>query len=682
MSTFTVSAVFQAVDRFSQPMRQMERSMVGFGDAAQSTISMADRGFRRLVPSLNSATKDLLSFASAAALLLELRNQFKKIQEFEDGLVGVGKTADLSGKELQTFGQQIIETSNALKSISTEKLLEVSQSAGQLGIKGSDNILKFASTLTLLEKASDVVGDEGAKSIARILNITGESVQTVDKFASSLVALGNNSAASESEILSMANEVSRATSSFKLASSEVLGISAALTSLGAKPESAGSAVGKLFAQIEKSTIKGGKQMKAFSKVMGIGSDEIKKLFGTDKTKLFTLFAKGISNIQKGGGSLITTFEDLGISGERAIKGLGPMASNYEIVAKSMSIANTEFEKNTALNIEAEKALNTVSSAAKAVRISFDNLITSAFNSNDGFSVLKSTLFFVADNMGTLVKIGVAYITGLIAIKAALIAAKIAMVAYNVVLGVATALQGKSALALVGNTTAYVAYRVAMVAGSVAMGIATAAQWLLNAALTANPIGIVIVLVGALVAALVWLVSQSEAVAEAFSAAIDFIVGLFKDAIEFIYNLFIKPFVKVFTWLVDWFKGLFPRAFEAMKDMFLGFLDWLFDFFIQPFVDAWDWLTGLFGDDMDTSGLDKINDTLDNMDKTMEAEGTVNVNRDPINSGRDNQDALVRSLEIQRQNLDININNGVGDSLSIESTGDTIATPIITPSFGL
>ncbi|MBI4941854.1 MAG: hypothetical protein HY830_14010 [Actinobacteria bacterium] len=59
------------------------------------------------------------------------------------------------------------------------------------------------------------------------------------------------------------------------------------------------------------------------------------------------------------------------------------------------------------------------------------------------------------------------------------------------------------------TIATAGQKVAMVAGTVATGAMTAAQWLLNAAMTANPIGIVIVAVVALVAAVVIAYKKSE-----------------------------------------------------------------------------------------------------------------------------------------------------------------------------
>jgi hypothetical protein len=62
---------------------------------------------------------------------------------------------------------------------------------------------------------------------------------------------------------------------------------------------------------------------------------------------------------------------------------------------------------------------------------------------------------------------------------------------------------------VRTAASMVAARTAMVATTIATGVATAAQWLWNAAMTANPIGIIIVAVAALVAAIVWIATQTD-----------------------------------------------------------------------------------------------------------------------------------------------------------------------------
>ena len=67
----------------------------------------------------------------------------------------------------------------------------------------------------------------------------------------------------------------------------------------------------------------------------------------------------------------------------------------------------------------------------------------------------------------------------------------------------------SGIATVRSTAATVASRAAQLASSAATTVWTGAQWLLNAALTANPIGIVIVAIVALVAAVVIAYKRSE-----------------------------------------------------------------------------------------------------------------------------------------------------------------------------
>lgn len=83
-----------------------------------------------------------------------------------------------------------------------------------------------------------------------------------------------------------------------------------------------------------------------------------------------------------------------------------------------------------------------------------------------------------------------------------------------------------AIAAGASTAAFVANQVALIAASVATKAATAAQWLLNAALTANPIGIVIVAVGALVAAIIWMVKNWDKV-----------IAKIKEAWEWVKNFF-------------------------------------------------------------------------------------------------------------------------------------------------
>lgn len=92
---------------------------------------------------------------------------------------------------------------------------------------------------------------------------------------------------------------------------------------------------------------------------------------------------------------------------------------------------------------------------------------------------------------------------------------------------------------VASGVVFVAQKAAMIATSVATGIATAAQWALNVALTANPIGIVVVAIGALIAGLALLFTKNDAVREGVTKAWEAI----KNAASAVWNWLVGAFKK-------------------------------------------------------------------------------------------------------------------------------------------
>jgi murein DD-endopeptidase MepM/ murein hydrolase activator NlpD len=108
-------------------------------------------------------------------------------------------------------------------------------------------------------------------------------------------------------------------------------------------------------------------------------------------------------------------------------------------------------------------------------------------------------------------------------------------------------------AWIANTAAVVANKVAMVAGQavmVAMRAAviawTAVQWALNAALSANPIGLVVMAIAGLIAAVVLLYNKNEG----FRQLVQTVWAAIKNAIGGV---------------VDWLSTWVPAAFEAVKN---------------------------------------------------------------------------------------------------------------------
>lgn len=183
-----------------------------------------------------------------------------------------------------------------------------------------------------------------------------------------------------------------------------------------------------------------------------------------------------------------------------------------------------------------------------------------------------------------------------------------------VAGITAALVTLSAASLIqkGITTAIT---VATTAWNAITKTVTASQWLLNAAMNANPISILIIAIGALVAAFVVLWNKSEGfrqfwielwekIKETCSNAWESITGWFSEAwetIKEVWGVVVDWFGDVWegiktVWSVvaDWFSELFTNAWEGIKTAWTSVTQWFSDLWIS-IKEVWNEVTTWFGE---------------------------------------------------------------------------------------
>ncbi|MGG6495036.1 UNVERIFIED_CONTAM: phage tail tape measure protein, partial [Bacteroidetes bacterium 56_B9] len=105
-------------------------------------------------------------------------------------------------------------------------------------------------------ESTNLTAEDAATAIAKIANITGMSAEQYQRFGSSVVALGNNFATTESDILRMANRLASAGTIAGLTNQEILGLATAMSSVGIEAEMGGSAMSQTLAAIEKAVATG------------------------------------------------------------------------------------------------------------------------------------------------------------------------------------------------------------------------------------------------------------------------------------------------------------------------------------------------------------------------------------------------------------------------------------------
>lgn len=310
-----------------------------------------------------------IAFAAAAAAIALVTKEFA---DYEKALVGVGKTTNLEGKKLDDFGKKFQEMSGRIP-VATNELLGIAQAAGQLGVTGEANLLKFAETVAKLGVATDLSGEEAATALTRILTVTGEGVENIDKFGAVIVALGNQFAATEKEIARVTNEVSRAVSVFDVTASEAAAISTALKSVGVQAELGGSAVGRAFRAIDAHIRGGEKSMSKLSEITGLTGEELKKTFAENSVVVFQKFIEGLGRLTEEGQSAAGVLRTFGLKGEEILKVLPVIAQRSELLGQALSTASYEMENATALNKEAANAFNTLASDTQILQNNFTTL---------------------------------------------------------------------------------------------------------------------------------------------------------------------------------------------------------------------------------------------------------------------------------------------------------------------
>lgn len=317
------------------------KQFIGTLDSIDKKVADSNKNLKAL------AATTALAFAAAGTAASAALKQFA---EYEKALIGVGKTSDLSVKELRKFGQDMMRVSEET-GFATIELLNLAQTAAQLGVKGSKNIEKFAVTMAKLATATDIVGSEGAAQVARILNVTGTAVEEVDNFGSVLVALGNNFAATEAEIASVATRVAQSTARFDISADSVAGIATALKALGVEAELGGSVIGRAFSEIDASIREGGESILTLSRLTGVAKEDLKEAFGNDAVGLFLKFVKGLDEVKNSGGDVSKIMGDLNLSGLGIMQVLPTLAKGHLELEEALNLANSEIKNAVALNKE-------------------------------------------------------------------------------------------------------------------------------------------------------------------------------------------------------------------------------------------------------------------------------------------------------------------------------------------
>ena len=199
--------------------------------------------------------------------------------------------------------------------------------------------------------------------MARLQEITGSSAQELDNLGSSLVALGNNFAAQESEIVTAALQIATSTAQISgemnNAAVDALAFATALKAIGQPSQAGATAMVRLMSELSEAMAVGGANLKLFADVAGMAVPAFKELYELDSTQAVTLFIKGLEDTSKLGLTNITVLQKLGLGQVRTQKAILATSKASDTLVEAIRTANEGFIENSALTSEAERRYETL-----------------------------------------------------------------------------------------------------------------------------------------------------------------------------------------------------------------------------------------------------------------------------------------------------------------------------------
>lgn len=414
-------------------LKRLEKQVEDFGSVSAQQLAAAGGKMQEVGGKITDAGKALAPVSGAAAGALAA--SAKAAIDWESAFTGVKKTneelVDENGKVIISYD----DLAESIKKMATEtasskaEIAAVMEAAGQLGV-GTQYLEEFTRTMIMLGDSTNLSADEAATALAKFANVTGMSLDDVDKLGAALVELGNNFATDEQSIVEMATRLAGAGAQIGLTEGEILGFATALSSVGIEAEMGGSAFSKAMIKMQVAAETGfsdvnalmgqfgdilgedfdsfrefelfwknlsGKDQKEFASslqmttaeitklvnsraelegfadVAGMTAEQFVELYGKSAPDALSAFIQGLADTEGRGESTIQMLQDMGLTEVRLRDTLTRAANASELFSDALATGNRAFEENTALTEEAQKRYETYEALISQTRETISNL---------------------------------------------------------------------------------------------------------------------------------------------------------------------------------------------------------------------------------------------------------------------------------------------------------------------
>ena len=315
---------------------------------------------QKAVQSISSYVGTFLSFQKFADFA---RQAYHENMAFSDALTDVQRTTQMTTDDIN-------ELADALQTIDTrasnEEVFKLATTAGQLGIKGVDNIRGFVEAADMLTITLSELGEEGVTNLTKISNLMGDTEaygyeKALKKIGSSIKDLSSNTAASAGPITEFIGRMGSTAAQAGLTSSQIAALGATLDANAQSVERGATGLTKFLVGLE------GKSHN-IAEALHISPRTLDELLQSGQTMeaIYLMLEK----IKESGGASSEVLKIFGSRGAQMAPIFNTLAEHLGELKENVDLSNKSFEEG--ISIESQFMLKNSNAAGYMARTS--NLI--------------------------------------------------------------------------------------------------------------------------------------------------------------------------------------------------------------------------------------------------------------------------------------------------------------------